>query len=141
MIRRYWTKDFSEIISETEKDYSPISGFMETGMNTNHLFRDKDTAGVFGYMEANGFSLDYTRLEQREALEIQVEQEGPHLELHFELEGEKRFTGRSSRHSDIAIHAGSHSLLYIPELKGELSFVPIRQKKMEVGIEFSLDYF
>lgn len=143
MTRKYWTKDFSQIISETEiaEDYAAPAGFAEIEMDFSHRFRHKDTKGVFGQMDANGFSIDYTRLSQQEALEVQVEQDGPHLELHFELEGEKRFRGSTSRHSDISISAGSHSLLYIPELKGELSFIPLHQKKMEVGIEFSLDYF
>jgi AraC-like DNA-binding protein len=74
-------------------------------------------------------------------LEVQVEQDAPHLELHFELEGEKTYKDRTSRQGDISIPAGSHSLLYIPELKGELGYIPIHEKKKEIGIEFSLDYF
>lgn len=143
MTRKYWSKDFSQILSETQivTDHPPISGFEAVEMDVNHRFLHKETIGVFGVMHAPGFSVDYAHLSQKDALEVQIEQDAPHLELHFELEGEKRFTGRGSSHADVSIGARSHSLLFIPELKGELAFIPVNQKKREVGIEFSMAYF
>ena len=75
MTRKYWTKDFSQIISETEiaEDYAAPAGFVEMEMDFSHRFQHKDTKGVFGQMDANGFSIDYTRLSQRDALEARLD--------------------------------------------------------------------
>lgn len=76
-----------------------------------------------GILKANGFAIDYTKLAQHETLELKIEQGGPHLELHFEIEGEKLFTNHTTTGRDIRIKSGTHTLLFIPDLRGDLTFI------------------
>lgn len=139
MKRRFYSSDMAELISEMAiPAYHPVKGYVH---HEEHNTTIPGASGRLGNISLNGFMVGYADITQPDSIEIAIEQEGPHLELHFELEGEKRYINRLSGGRDIIIQGGNHALMFLPEMKGTLAFIPEQQTKREIGIEFTPDRF
>lgn len=143
MKRRFYTKDFAELISETDipASYHVQGHIQEEETDFNFLLLDKEVSGYIGSIRLNGVAITYSNLHQQTDIEIALEQQGPHLELHFELEGQKQFTSKAPGGMDITITEGRHGLFFAPDMKGQLEFIRGSTQKKEIGIEFSLERF
>lgn len=133
----------AELISEiTIPTITPVKDYVQQEqLNAAAILPDCGASGVIGNISLTGFTIGYANVTHPDSIAMSIEQEGPHLELHFELEGEKRFKNKLAGGRDILIREGQHALMYLPEMKGTLEFVPDQQVKREIGIEFSLDRF
>ena len=89
-------------------------------------------------LKIDGISIDILDTKHKDPVEMDVKQDGDHLEICFELDGSKRYTPKEG--NCLETLNGRYSFFYYHKLDGKLTFYPEEGKHKCVEIELSIPY-
>lgn len=112
---------FKELIIDTKKsaDFEYVEGNL-------HL------------IEMNGISLDHAVLNYSKPHKKEVHKKDKHIELFFMLQGTQKYYDDKQTISSTT--TGEYGFFHLPEINGNIDFVPYEQTYNSLGIEFSVPY-
>lgn len=87
----------------------------------------------------DGVKIDQSEIEQPHESRVYVKKESPHLEIHFELNGQTNFESKTEHGLDVEIPSGNSAFFFFPELDGRLNYSKCANRSM-LEVEFSVDY-
>lgn len=94
--------------------------------------------GTMRNLKIDGISIDILDTKHKDPVEMDVKQDGDHLEICFELDGSKRYTPKVG--NCLETLNGRYSFFYYHKLDGKLTFYPEEGKHKCVEIELSIPY-
>ena len=94
--------------------------------------------GTMRNLKIDGISIDILDTKHKDPVEMDVKQDGDHLEICFELDGSKRYTPKEG--NCLETLNGRYSFFYYHKLDGKLTFYPEEGKHKCVEIELSIPY-
>lgn len=109
-------------IIEYPEGFSPEEGFRERQVLLNCDSFEERISHAF---------LSGIHIEQRDVkvlcpYSLRVAHDFPFIKMQFEIQGYSNFQSKIASVMDVQIRAGHHQLMFIPEVKGELSYVSDR---------------
>lgn len=139
MKREYSLKDIKQYLTEDIPASYRIKEHVEDSfiecdgsLDYNHI------SGIHRKIKINGISIDYVDVKHKEPVEMEVKQDGGHLEICFELEGHKHYIQKNG--DCLETLNGRYSFFYFKELDGTLSFFPEKGNRRCLEIELSIAF-
>ena len=129
--------DFEDLVQIT--DYADNFVGVENIIEIQHVTEYKGIKGKGHNILLDGIHIDYNKVFLPRDCSIYVEQEHPHLEMHFELSGNTSYSSQGTKGVDIDIRSGYGVLFYLPDLKGRLDFAQ-SDNRCSLEIELTVDF-
>lgn len=137
MKREYNNKD-EYLVENIPHDYSIKEHIEDSFVEYNSSFNENNISGIFRKIKINGISIDYIDVRHKGPIEMDVKQDGDHLEICFELDGHKHYIQNNG--DCLETLNGRYSFFYFKELDGKLSFFPENGSRRCIEIELSIAF-
>lgn len=139
MRRRYDIKDTDQhIVEDISDDYIIKEHIEDALVESGNFLENKKLSGLFRKIKINGVSIDYVDARHKKPIEMDVMQNGDHLEICFELEGHKRYVPKEG--NNLETLNGRYSFFYFKNLNGKLTFFPEEGSHKCIEIEISISF-
>lgn len=133
----YIDSDF-HLIEEIPENYAIDKHVEDSLIKYDGKTINKDIRGTMRNLKIDGISIDILDTKHKDPVEMDVKQDGDHLEICFELDGSKRYTPKVG--NCLETLNGRYSFFYYHKLDGKLTFYPEEGKHKCVEIELSIPY-
>lgn len=139
MKREYnYKNNDSHLVEDIPDNYNIKEHVEDSLIEYDRFFNNNDISGTFRKLKINGVSIDFVDVSHEKPIEMDVKQDGDHLEICFELDGHKRYDSKDG--NCLETLNGRYSFFYFKELNGKLSFFPEKGRRRCVEIELSLPF-
>lgn len=88
--------------------------------------------GTSKEIHMNGIHLEIRDVDTPKNYSIEVAHDFPLFKLHFEIEGDNRYTPANNNGVGVYIPSGHYNLFYLPEVVGTLSYATSHRKTLEI---------
>lgn len=133
----YIDNDF-HLIEEIPENYAIDKHVEDSLIKYDGKTINTDIRGTMRNLKIDGISIDILDTKHKDPVEMDVKQDGDHLEICFELDGSKRYTPKEG--NCLVTLNGRYSFFYYHKLDGKLTFYPEEGKHKCVEIELSIPY-
>ncbi len=133
----YIDSDF-HLIEEIPENYAIDKHVEDSLIKYDGKTINTDIRGTMRNLKIDGISIDILDTKHKDPVEMDVKQDGDHLEICFELDGSKRYTPKEG--NCLETLNGRYSFFYYHKLDGKLTFYPEEGKHKCVEIELSIPY-
>lgn len=133
----YIDSDF-HLIEEIPENYAIDKHVEDSLIKYDGKTINTDIRGTMRNLKIDGISIDILDTKHKDPVEMDVKQDGDHLEICFELDGSKRYTPKEG--NCLVTLNGRYSFFYYHKLDGKLTFYPEEGKHKCVEIELSIPY-
>lgn len=139
MKRKYSFKDIDQYLAEDiPASYNIKEHIEDSFIECDSSLDYNYISGTLRKIKINGISIDYVDVKHKEPIEIEIKQDGEHLEIGFELEGHKHYIQKNG--DCLETLNGRYSFFYFKELDGTLSFFPEKGIRRCLEIELSIPF-
>ncbi|MEH0153560.1 AraC family transcriptional regulator [Limibacter armeniacum] len=113
-----------------EQDFKQKDFFCEKKLSSPYNIAE----GFTRVIQMDGIEIEHRDLNLKEAHQVKVAHDFPFLKMHFEMKGMSSFVRNNKGSMDALIPAGTHQLMYFPEVKGTLSYPSGHRYTLEVKL-------